>query len=109
MEDDLGVTGQLVSPPSLGRGWKNFFWMPSPSNWKKRSLSGVINVDSQGLPNWLPGRAEDAVYLDFSKAFDSVSLAFFWRSWQPCLGQINSFLSKELSGWWGPESGGGRC
>ena len=54
------------------------------------------------------GKAVDVVYLDFSKAFDSVSLAFFWRSWQPCLGQINSFLSKELSGWWGPESGGGR-
>ena len=32
------TTGQSVSPLSLERCWNSLFWMPSPSNWKRRRL-----------------------------------------------------------------------
>jgi len=40
------TTGQSASPPSLVRWWNNLFWMLSPSNWKRRRLSGAVNTYS---------------------------------------------------------------
>ena len=51
------------------------------------------------------GKAVDVVYLDFSKAFDTVSHSILLAS--PWLGQIHSWLGKEVAGGPGPESGGG--
>ena len=51
------------------------------------------------------GKAVDVVHLDFSKAFDTVSHSILLAS--PWLGQIHSWLGKEVAGGPGPESGGG--
>ena len=51
------------------------------------------------------GKAVDVVHLDFSKAFDTVSHSILLAS--PWLGQIRSWLGKEVAGGPGPESGGG--
>ena len=48
------------------------------------------------------GKAIDVVYLDFS-CLPQYSPAEAGRSW---LGQIHSWLGKELAGGLGPESGG---
>lgn len=31
---------------SFVKKWNSLFWMTSPSNWKRRSLTGVANIDS---------------------------------------------------------------
>ena len=41
-----GTTVQSASPPSLERRWSSSFWRSSLSNWRKRRLSGVVNMDS---------------------------------------------------------------
>lgn len=42
---------------------------------------------------------KDIVYLDFSKAFDTIFP-------QHSLGETGYFVGKRLSGWLGPDSGG---
>lgn len=57
-KEELGNYRQAVSPLSLGRGWNSLFWMSSPSKWKKRRWSGVVNMDSLmengAWPTWQP-------------------------------------------------------
>ena len=60
----------------------------NPSKWKRRQLSGVVDMDSRGgkscstnviafyedINSWVDGRrAVDVIDLDFNKAFDTVS------------------------------------
>ena len=52
------------------------------------------------------GKAVDVVYLDFSKAFDTASHSILLKAGRPWLGQVHSWLDKELAGGPGPESGG---
>jgi len=53
------------------------------------------------------GEAVDVVYLDFSKAFDIVSHSIRLQKLAVLLvGQVHSWLGKELAGGPGPESGG---
>ena len=52
------------------------------------------------------GKAVDVVYLDFSKAFDTLPQYSPAEAGSPWLGQIHSWLGKELAGGLGPESGG---
>ena len=64
------------------------FWLSSPSNWKKRRLSGTVNMESTKgksyltnlvafydvMTSWVDeGRAVDIKYIDFGKAFDIIS------------------------------------
>jgi len=43
-------------------------------------------------------KAIDILYLDFSKAFDTVSTIFSWRSWQPMAWTGTLFAGKR-TGW----------
>ena len=53
------------------------------------------------------GRAVDAVHLDFSRAFDTVSYTILLEKLgSPWPGQVHSLLSKEPVGGLGPESDG---
>ena len=52
------------------------------------------------------GKAVDVVYLDFSKAFDTVSQSILLQKLAACGLDRYSWLSKELAGELGPESGG---
>ena len=51
-------------------------------------------------------KAVDVVYLDFSKAFDSLPRYSPAEASSLRLGQVHSWLGKELAGGPGPESGG---
>ena len=73
-----------------------------------KDRSCLTNLISYDLVTHLvdEGKAVDVVHLDFSKALDSLpqySLAETGSLW---LGQIHSWLGKELAGGPGPESGG---
>jgi len=35
-QEDPGNYRPVSLPSILGKGWNNLFWMPSPSNWKRR-------------------------------------------------------------------------
>jgi len=86
-KEDLGNYSQLTSPPSLERWWNNLFQTHSASNWKRRKLSRVFNMDlpmgnhawptlwlSMYLTGWVDrGRTVDVVYLDYSKVSDNAS------------------------------------
>lgn len=75
------TTGPLASPSSLVRWWSSLFWMFSLSMWRKRRLSGVINICQEEIMldqpdrsllwwhDWPPDerRAVDVVYLNFRK------------------------------------------
>ena len=52
------------------------------------------------------GKAVDVVYLDFSKAFDSLPRYSPAEAGSPRLGQIHSWLGKEMAAGPGPESRG---
>ena len=53
------------------------------------------------------GKAVDVVYLDFSRAFDTVSPQHSpGETACSCLGQAYSLLDKKLAGWPGPKSCG---
>ena len=52
------------------------------------------------------GNTVDVVYLDFSKAFDTLPQYSAAEAGSPWLGQVHSWLDKELAGGPGPESGG---
>lgn len=68
------TTGQLAWHPSLERWWSSICCTLSQSNWKKKRLSGLVNMyltNQITLYDVMTGWT--VVYLDFSKAFDIVS------------------------------------
>ena len=53
------------------------------------------------------GKAVDVVYLDFSKAFDTISHSISWRHWQLmarmgvlCAGLKAGWMAEPKEGWW---------
>ena len=49
------TTGQSASPLSLERGLNNLLWMSLPSKWRRRRLSGAINMGSPRRNHTGPG------------------------------------------------------
>ena len=69
---------------------------------KPRScLTNLISSYDQVTSLEDEGKAIDLVYLDFSKAFDTLPQYSPEEAGRQWLGQIHSLLSKELAGWLG--------
>ena len=128
-EEDLGnyrpvrltlVPGKIVEKIILSeitwRVWDNWGIRPSQHGFMKgRSCLANLISFYDGVTHLVDeGKAADVIYLDFSKAFDTVSHSspaasshsFSWRSCSPWLGKVHSFLGEELAGGPGPESDG---
>ena len=73
-----------------------------------KGRSCLTNLISYDLVTHLvdEGKAVDVVHLDFSKALDSLPQYSPAQVGSPWLGQIHSWLGKELAGGPGPEGGG---
>jgi len=84
------TTAQSASPPSPERWWSNLFWMLSPSSWKRRRLSGVVNMDSlRGnsliwYHQWLGRCMENSGCCIHWKAFHTVSLSILVMKLRKC-------------------------
>ena len=68
-------------------------------------LTNLISSYDQVTSLVNEGKAIDMVYLDFSKAFNTLPQYSPEEAGRQWLGQIHSLLSKELAGWSGPEGG----
>ena len=85
-------------------------------NWEIRPSQHGFTKDRSCLTNLISydlvthlvdeGKAVDVVHLDFSKALDSLPQYSPAEAFSLWLGQIHSWLGKELAGGLGPESGG---
>lgn len=79
----------------------------SSQHWFMKGLSNLVSFFDRVTSLADEGKAVDVVYLNFSKASNTVShsillekLAAQWLRW------MHSLLGKKLAGWLSPESGG---